>query len=109
MLLGGLPGAAVARRLQSWVRRVDAAADGDSPHLQQALLGMQSTPTASSASTMGDGTATALALAAPGGNVSTRSRLLVLVPTLFDLAATVLLSVGLLFLPASVWLMLRGR
>lgn len=105
-----LPAAAAAQRVQSWVRGLDAAAESSSLHLQQPLLGLQRVSAGSDASSVASGTPAAPAApAAPGSEPSRRTRLLVLVPTLFDLAATVLLSVGLLFLSASVWLMLRGR
>lgn len=107
-----LPATAVIRRLQSLIRRLDAAAEGESLHmappLRQPLLERASPGSTSSfASSVTGGPPFALVAPAAGG-ATRQTLLLILIPTLFDLAATVLMSIGLLSITASVWLMLRG-
>ncbi|PRW60118.1 glycosyl hydrolase isoform A [Chlorella sorokiniana] len=104
-----LPAAALARRLRSWLRRMDAAAAGS--ELQEPLLVQRSTGSmaSSAASSMVFGWATPPALQASApGPPSRKALLLVLVPTSFDLVCSWLLNVGLLSITASVFMMLRG-
>ncbi|KAL4458552.1 hypothetical protein ABPG75_013417 [Micractinium tetrahymenae] len=130
-----LPAAAVARYAAAWLRRFEAPGEGGSAtepllllsRLQRRspappLLGRRSPGTpgsvASTANSLVGGPAAALwggngNAAGPEGGGSAgapswRALALVLVPTCFDLVATILLSVGLLHITASVFSMVRG-
>jgi hypothetical protein len=114
-----LPAAAAAKNLRAWFQRLEAAGEG--PGSREPLLGRRSGGGGSAASNsdeaassvdnggVGDegGGASGGGAAAAGG-ASLRDLLLILIPTAFDLLATVTMAVGLLYVTASVYQMMRG-
>lgn len=130
-----LPAAVAARSISSWLRRLEATGEDGSAtepllllsRLQRQspgppLLGRRSpgTPasTVSTAASLvglpamaqsgGEGNSAGAGNGSSAGLPRRHALALVLVPTCFDLSATILLSVGLLHITASVFNMVRG-
>jgi hypothetical protein len=118
-----LPAAAAAGHLRAWLKRLEAAGGGlgsREPLLarhsgggESAASNSDEAASASSVDNGGLGEAEAASGgtsggAAAAGGPSRRDLLLILIPTAFDLLATVTMAVGLLYVTASVYQMMRG-
>lgn len=122
-----LPAGLAARRLHKWLQQLEAAPADEA---SEPLLGLHRpstgaaaspprsptplsvSPATSVATTLDGAPPSELRLPVPSGSSrpapTKRALVLILAPTLFDLVATALMSVGLLTITASVFQMLRG-